>query len=289
MNLATSTNSVRQENNDYCAACGGNGQLLCCDGCPNSFHFSCLDPPMDPKVPPEGEWYCPRCMARRNRGPAHTSGILGRIINRIEDINPKAFALPFDIREYFEGVKTGDEGEYEEVGIPRTQNNVAKMNRAGFIDEPNYKELRDSKGNLITCYHCQLTSDGRDIIPCDYCPARWHLDCLDPPLAVPPRRRKDNPNSTWRCPLHVENDLAAMDRADTASPGDLGRIPRLRKPRNAIPYDVSLSRGFRNNGLIEIELIKDEEPDVKEVEMMGTVYRLPEKGIRLDFIDRVKR
>ena len=31
------------ENDDYCAACGGNGKLLCCDGCTRSFHFKCVD------------------------------------------------------------------------------------------------------------------------------------------------------------------------------------------------------------------------------------------------------
>jgi hypothetical protein len=214
---------------------------------------------------------------------------LGRIIRRIDEINPKAFNLPFEIREYFEGVKTGDGGEYEEVSLPRTQNNPVKMNRAGFIEEPNYKELRDSKNNLIVCYRCNLTSNGREIIPCDYCPTRWHLDCLDPPLAVPPRRRKDNPSSTWRCPLHIENELATRDRQELAAPGELGRMPRLRRPKNAIPYGIGLTRGYKNNGLIDIELMKDEEPDIVEVDRMGTVVRLPERGIRLDFIDRVKR
>jgi hypothetical protein len=229
-------------------------------------------------------------VARRGYGQVETSGILGRIVRRIDEINPKAFNLPFELREYFEGVKTGDGGEYEEVSLPRTQNNhPVKMNRAGFIEEPNYKELRDSKNNLIVCYRCNLTSNGRDIIPCDYCPARWHLDCLDPPLAVPPRRRKDNPNSTWRCPLHIENDLATRDRQELATPGELGRMPRLRRPKHAIPYDVDLTRGYKNNGLIDIELMKEDEPNIEEVDRMGTVVRLPEKGIRLDFIDRVKR
>jgi hypothetical protein len=244
---------------------------------------------MDTNNPPDDQWFCPRCVARRSYGQVETSGVLGRIIRRIDEINPKAFNLPFEIREYFEGVKTGDGGEYEEISLPRTQNNPVKMNRAGFIEEPNYKELRDSKNHLIVCHRCNLTSNGRDIIPCDYCPARWHLDCLDPPLAIPPRRRKDNPNSTWRCPLHIENELATRDRQELAAPGELGRMPRLRRPKNAIPYDVGLTRGYKNNGLIDIELMKDDEPDIVEVDRMGTVVRLPEKGVRLDFIDRVKR
>jgi hypothetical protein len=204
---------------------------------------------------------------------------------------PKAFSLPHDIRDYFEGVKTGEEGEYEEIGLPRTQNNnPPKMNRAGFFDEPDYKATRDSKGNIITCYRCGLMSHGRDVVPCDYCPAKWHLDCVDPPLAVAPKRRLgDKPNHSWRCPLHAEHDLANLGRTE-AAPGDLGRMPRLRKPKAGILYDVNMTRGFRNNGIVEIELEKEEaEAEIRELEMQGKVYRIPERGVKLDFIDRVKR
>ncbi|EXJ90919.1 hypothetical protein A1O1_04025 [Capronia coronata CBS 617.96] len=290
--LGHSANSSSEDNDEFCASCGGEGKLLCCDGCTNSFHHACLEPPLDPDQEVDGEWFCPRCVARRSKQAPSPTGLLGLAIRRVDDTIPKAFALPVDIREYFEGVRTGDEGEYEEVSLPRTQNNAVKMNRAGFIEEPNYKETRDSKGNLILCYRCGHTSNGRDIIPCDYCPAKWHLDCVDPPLAVPPRRRAgDKPGATWRCPLHVEHDLVAVGRQAEAAPGELGRMPKLRKPKNAVPLDVPVVRGFRNNGIIEVELMKDEfEFDkTKEVDMLGKVHRIPEKGIRLDFIDRVKK
>ncbi|KAH0841742.1 hypothetical protein AYO21_01026 [Fonsecaea monophora] len=284
--------SGAEDNDEFCASCGGEGKLLCCDGCTNSFHHACLEPPLDPDEEVEGEWFCPRCVARRTKQVPHPSGLFGLVLRRVDDIIPKAYSLPSDIRDYFEGVRTGDEGEYEEVGPPRTQNNTAKMNRAGFIEEPNYKETRDSKGHIIRCYHCNLTANGRDIIPCDFCPARWHLDCIDPPLAVPPRRRPgDKPGASWRCPLHVEHDLVAAGRQSEKAPGELGRVPRLRKPKNAVPLDVSVSRGFRNNGIIEVDLMKDE-PELdktKEVQMHGKIYRIPEMGIRLDFIDRVKK
>jgi hypothetical protein len=239
------------------------------------------------KGPPEGSWYCSRCVARQHHGPAEVNGILGRLITQSDDINPKAFGLPLRIREYFDGIRTGDEGEYEDVGLPRTQTTDVKMNRAGFIEEPDYKKLRDAKGNVIFCYRCRLTSNGkRDIIPCDFCPYRWHLDCLDPPLAVPPRRRNgDKPNATWRCPLHIENDLRNCGNGEGSV---LGRQPRHRMPKNPIPRDVSMSRGFRNSGVIDVELMKDDER-IDDVEMLGTVYRLPERGIRLDFLDRVRR
>ncbi|ETI19436.1 hypothetical protein G647_09270 [Cladophialophora carrionii CBS 160.54] len=284
--------SGAEDNDEFCASCGGEGKLLCCDGCTNSFHHACLEPPLNPEEEVEGEWFCPRCVARRTKEAPSPAGLLGMVIRRVDDIIPKAYALPPDIREYFEGVRTGEEGEYEEVGLPRTQNNVGRMNRAGFIEEPNYKETRDGKGHIIRCYQCNLTTNGRDIIPCDFCPAKWHLDCIDPPLAVPPRRRAgDKPGAAWRCPLHVDQDLLSVSRQAEKAPGDLGRIPKPRRPKNAIPLDIAVARGFRNNGVIEVELIKDqpEADKLKELRMNGRVYRVPEMGIRLDFIDRVKK
>jgi hypothetical protein len=286
------TDLCLQDNDEFCASCGGEGKLLCCDGCTNSFHHACLEPPLNPEEEVEGEWYCPRCVARRTKEAPSPVGLLGMVIRRVDDTIPKAYNLPSDIRDYFEGVRTGDEGEYEEVSLPRTQNNVGRMNRAGFIEEPNYKETRDSKGNLITCYQCNLTSNGRDIIPCDFCPAKWHLDCLDPPLAVPPRRRAgDKPGAAWRCPLHIDADLLSVSRQAEKAPGDLGRIPKPRKPKNAIPLDLRTARGFKNGGVIEVDLMEDTPSfdKLKEVSMNGKIYRVPEMGIRLDFIDRVKK
>lgn len=288
----TLVNLAFQDNDELCYSCSGEGILLCCDGCTNSFHHACLEPPLNPDEEVEGSWYCPSCAANRAPEESSHAGILGPVLGRIDKTIPKAFTLPLDIREYFEGVRTGDEGEYEEFGLPRTQNNAVKMNRAGFIEEPNYKELRDSKGNLIKCYLCGFTSQGRDIIPCDFCPARWHLDCVNPPLAIPPRRRGDNkPNSSWKCPLHIDHDLASFSRQAEAEPGSLGRIPRLRRPKNAMPFDIPVPRGFRNNGIIEVDIMPDNVnfDRTKEEFMDGKVYRVPEEGLRLDFIDRVKK
>lgn len=64
----------------------------------------------------------------------------------------------------------------------------------------------------------------------------------------------------------------------------------MRRPRNARVVDTSLNRGFINNGIIEvINDESEEEEDFYEEEVSGTVYRLPEKGIILDFIDKVNK
>lgn len=48
---------------EICDACGQGddiGFVATCDSCDNSYHGSCLDPPVTRK--PDGEWNCPRCL-----------------------------------------------------------------------------------------------------------------------------------------------------------------------------------------------------------------------------------
>ncbi|XP_073066363.1 DDT domain-containing protein PTM-like [Primulina eburnea] len=46
-------------NGDECRLCGMDGFLLCCDGCPSSFHSRCLG--LNKMHIAEGSWYCPEC------------------------------------------------------------------------------------------------------------------------------------------------------------------------------------------------------------------------------------
>jgi len=48
-------------NHDSCDACGEGGDLICCDNCPASFHFSCHCPPLEEEDIPMGDWICLRC------------------------------------------------------------------------------------------------------------------------------------------------------------------------------------------------------------------------------------
>jgi hypothetical protein len=47
-------------NADECTVCGIEGGLLCCDGCPGSFHRTCIGMTGSAKLPP-GKWLCPEC------------------------------------------------------------------------------------------------------------------------------------------------------------------------------------------------------------------------------------
>ncbi|XP_076930981.1 DDT domain-containing protein PTM-like isoform X2 [Bidens hawaiensis] len=50
-------------NGDECRLCGMDGTLICCDGCPSSYHSRCIG--MMKLSIPEGEWYCPECTVNR--------------------------------------------------------------------------------------------------------------------------------------------------------------------------------------------------------------------------------
>ncbi|KAG8365705.1 hypothetical protein BUALT_Bualt18G0134400 [Buddleja alternifolia] len=56
----------RKGNDGYyyeCVVCELGGKLLCCDGCPRTYHLECLDPAL--KRIPTGKWECPTCCEQR--------------------------------------------------------------------------------------------------------------------------------------------------------------------------------------------------------------------------------
>lgn len=85
----------------------------------------------------------------------------------------------------------------------------------------------------------------------------------------------------WRCPCHVDDLLSRV-------PGTLAPAHRLRKIKGvpAISPAAAVQRGLRNNGFIEIDNTPSDEEDEGFFYQreFGRVYKLPEEGLKLDFI-----
>lgn len=125
-------------NQDFCSVCRGIGRFLCCDGCPRSFHFMCLDPPLRiDELPAQETWFCNKCKADRGKhdresgrgtvesparakeGPIKT--VFRTMCHKLDNDNPTQFRLPQEIRQFFVGVATGARGEYVDAEGTRTK------------------------------------------------------------------------------------------------------------------------------------------------------------------------
>ncbi|KAL6698732.1 hypothetical protein J3F84DRAFT_233181 [Trichoderma pleuroticola] len=258
------------DNDEYCSACGNTGDVVCCDGCPRSFHFECVDMVQSDHLP--DEWYCNECLVRRypSRVPVY-KGAFASALNALEKSIPRAFSLPKKLQNRFEGVKAGADGDYEEVTSKQKK-------RAGYDELPDFFKQRED-GEAVLCHACQKpATEIRAIIPCSACPFHWHIDCLDPPLAMPPVLK------TWRCPAHVDDVLGDVP--------PLAPAHRFRRVKGGQIITPAFSRGIRNNGHIELDWADDpEESDRsgwRDPDSFGKTYRLQAKGVVLDFIEQLR-
>ncbi|KDN48150.1 hypothetical protein RSAG8_03166, partial [Rhizoctonia solani AG-8 WAC10335] len=290
----------QHSNNAACECCSlQGGHLVFCDGCPRSFHLLCLNPPLDELK--EETWYCQTCTAKRNnikptphKYKLETSTKRVNVHNLFDDLmynltcdSPKVFALPEDIRTHFKDVIASNAGTYMDSGDVIRE----RVNRHGFVEERDPYRLRDRHGALVLCCQCgtsassstmddrthsngDFSSRGRPIISCDYCRLHWHMDCLEPPLAVLPANGRK-----WMCPNHSAHSM-----------------PKIRIPKSGSRVVTITKPDQRNNGNIEIV---DSEPiqlnpqamraAYEEVRINGQRYRVPEETIVLDFWNKAKR
>lgn len=50
----------KTENDSTCYECNAGGEVVCCDGCPRSYHLDCVSRETEPRRGAE-KWYCPDC------------------------------------------------------------------------------------------------------------------------------------------------------------------------------------------------------------------------------------
>lgn len=226
------------DNIDECAKCSKGGKLICCDSCANSFHRQCLSLPQS--LP--DQWFCPDC-----DDAFSFTGLIR------PEIQKKTQFVPSEsLRRYFTGVSMevcpddANPVEFRNLKsyksgphMPRITNQPKPSKAHGeeakvesfAYDNPHLTRLMEN-GHVILCNSCGRSSDGeRPIITCDYCPSRFHLDCLDPPLTVPPNR-----NKAWMCPNHVVPDDLVVRKVVEGTV----RERRPRRPQNCSLVDIEV-------------------------------------------------
>ncbi|KAI5970754.1 hypothetical protein CANMA_000173 [Candida margitis] len=200
---------THKDNDDFCFACGRPGIFICCETCPKSFHFTCCDPPIE--EPPEDDWYCHECFAKRYPQLIPNwkdVGIFGKLLNDLEVRNPKVFQLPRNFRDdTFIGVYTGENGDYaddsEKPDMPASKRNGSQIPGFNRNEDLEVEKLYDEKGNPFLCHKCgESGQNHRTLIKCDYCPLIYHVDCLPYPMFGP-----KTIGDKWRCPNHIRDLL----------------------------------------------------------------------------------
>ncbi|GAA5868484.1 hypothetical protein JCM8547_006288 [Rhodosporidiobolus lusitaniae] len=255
-------------NNDFCDACGGKGHFLCCEGgCLRSFHFQCLEPPLEIDEVPDESWYCKSCRAAVNPPPKPPRSYFTDLIYKVETENPKQFSLTNELKGFFKHVAAGTSGEFIDAMEHRPPSKITGR-AIGQEDRDGYR-LKDKNGKSIICYNCDGAAQPqqqRRIISCDFCDQHWHLDCLDPPMTgMPPPTRK------WMCPLHADHLMIKkravktiqtinVDRCDEPNSGDIIILPSREKVVNE---------------------------EVEEIIVNRIRYQVPEQHVILDFWGRV--
>ncbi|KAL1650945.1 hypothetical protein SLS61_005713 [Didymella pomorum] len=183
---------------------------------------------------------------------------LGPLFSELGKTNPRAFTLPKEIQDHFEGVSARGDGSYfEEVKkFP-----LAKSSGYGY-QRPDYTKVLDGDKPIL-CVQCGVSSGGK-------------RQMLNGQL--------------------LQNDLNGAYDDVEMDDDTFTRVPRkIRKRKNPEIVEPTFSRGMRNNGLIDIINDPDDDTDgegnytgFEFKDVNSKVYRVPERGLITDFLTKVK-
>lgn len=276
-------------NNDYCSCCGMTGMFLCCESCPKSYHFQCINPPVDSNNLPDS-WFCRECTKKkvleeegRNGGSKSIMlnvGVYSKLFDNIVFQDPISFQLPKEIIESFQGISIDRLCDYNDESFKPTKTYKQLVKE---FDDPLHG-IYDKNNNPLFCYYCGESGVKKELINCDYCPLTWHLDCLDPPITSVKKL-----GSKWKCPNHVD---------------DLEKPIRRFKDQQIV--QVSNIKSFENSGKlpvnsnIEIINIEDKLQALKDqmkllhdnnnssLKFSNLTFQINEEDIILNFINANK-
>lgn len=72
---------------------------MCCDNCPCSFHFICINPPTDPLELPDGDWFCNKCKLTIIPTKTNYLGPYSNLLKLSSSLNPRVFSIPPSLKK----------------------------------------------------------------------------------------------------------------------------------------------------------------------------------------------
>jgi hypothetical protein len=230
---------VTAQNADHCATCKEGGDLLCCDGCPKSYHLACLRGPK-PRLSASKAWFCPSCI-KKNAGEEEEEEEEEESSAMNSDASTEESGAESDANDDFcwkckksgdllccdtcpksyhlacLGIKRIPRGEYS---CPRCHSKkhqavLSDSESSGADSEEDVSQLSDeeeeegmSSGSEVEHSNvCGFCGGVGELLCCDGCPSAYHLDCLVPPLHRVPR-------TDWYCRSCTVSRLNDVEESD---------------------------------------------------------------------------
>ncbi|XP_032387675.1 autoimmune regulator [Etheostoma spectabile] len=151
------TTELVQYNDDECAVCKDGGELICCDGCPQAFHLTCLDPPLTSI--PSGTWRCEWCCG--NRVKRETGQLpLHPLIAQPQPTNPSSSNSIIDV-SFFSSLSSSCL-----TSVTASMNELSGRNQCSGAELLSLGEV---------CGVCHM--EGGDLTHCLQCLQRFHEHC----------------------------------------------------------------------------------------------------------------
>nr|XP_020451277.1 autoimmune regulator [Monopterus albus] len=151
------TTGLVHYNDDECAVCKDGGELICCDGCPQAFHLTCLNPPLTSI--PSGPWQCEGCCGNR--------------VKREETLIPLQSLMARPQHSI-----TSSTNSITDVSFFPSMSSSSLTSGTASLNTPSGRN-QCSGGELINvrevCGVCRL--GGGDLTRCLQCLERFHVHC----------------------------------------------------------------------------------------------------------------
>lgn len=195
---------------DYCQSCRQGGELILCDYCPRAYHKVCLDEELT-ELP--DDWCCPHC--QKNGKPdlkelrQQQEALVAKKKKKQKELSskhPKAKPKEVENRDFCEICNQCGElllcdtcpRAYHLVCMDSDMKSIPSGNWScpycleNGIEYSNAEPVTEEKAEKvekIICKGCRQA--GGDIIFCETCPTRYHIQCMNPPL--------DEAPEVWHC------------------------------------------------------------------------------------------